>query len=35
MQSQLEWGQKKFIKFEIKKEGKRGKQAIIEAGFSK
>ena len=35
MQSQLEWGQKKFIKFEIKKGWKRGKHAIIEAGFSK
>ena len=35
MQSQLEWAQKKFIKFEIKKGGKRGKHAIIEAGFSK
>ena len=35
MQSQLEWGQKKFIKFEIKKGENKKKKAIIEAGFFK
>ena len=36
MQSQLEWGQNKFIKFEVKKGGiKEERQVIIEAEFTK
>ena len=36
MQSQLEWGQNKFIKFETKRRGRNNeKQATFEAGFSK
>ena len=35
MQSQLEWIQKKFTKFKMKKEGSKKKRAIFEAEFSK